>query len=397
MDLSAHPIFAVLAIAVVAALAAEIPIGVRVPPGVLMLLLGVVVGPHVLDVLRPEAPLIAMGFYGTCALFFMAGMELDLERVRGRPLALAFRGWLLSVAVGLLAAAILNQLPMTRSPLFLAIALSTSALGFLVPILRDANELDTAFGRSVLAAGAAGEFGPVMAMSLVFARDFTTLQEAGLMLVFVGLAAFSAFVALTVRPPRLVTFLTAAMHRSAQLPVLLAGLFLSGLVVLVEGFGLEKVLGAFAAGMVVGIATRREEGRTMRIKIEAIMYGFLVPFFYVVSGMQYDLAALTSSSRAMLMLPLFLALLFAVRGVSVLVYGATLARGEKLPFALYSATALPILIALAEIGVGTGRMLPDVAAALVGAGVVSVLAFPALALRLRSRQLTPSGGTLHAA
>lgn len=389
-DLSAYPVLLVIALAVIAALLAEIPIGVRLPVGILQLALGILVGPHVLGLAKVEGPLAALGFFGTCALFFMAGMELDLNRVKGRPLSLALGGWLVSLALALVFAALLHFLPFMHLPLFVAIALSTTALGLIMPILRDSGELGTPFGRQVLAAGAVGEFGPVLVMSLVFAHDFSGWQEAGLMLVFAALAVSCALAALGLRPPRLIDFLARSMHSSAQLPVLLAMLLLAGFVVLAQGFGLETVLGAFAAGMVIGLATRGDDGREMRDKIEAITFGFLIPFFYVVSGMRFDLTALLGSVKTLLLVPLFLALMLAARGIPVWLYRADLAPGERLPFVLYTSMGLPILIAVTHVGVDTGRMSTEIAAALVGAGMVSVLLFPALALCLRKNSQGPA-------
>jgi Kef-type K+ transport system membrane component KefB len=383
-ELSAHPVLLVMALAVAAALLAEIPIGIRIPVGVIQLVLGIVAGPHVLALAKPEGILAVLGFFGTCALFFMAGLELDLDRVKGRPSRLAVMGWVVSLALGLLFATVLHVLPIIRTPIFVAIALTTTALGMLMPILRDAGELATPFGRYVLAAGAAGEFGPVVVMSLVFARDFSRWQEAGLMLLFVALAVGCALVAFGMRPPRILAFLEAGMHKSAQLPVLLAMLLLSAFTVLAEGFGLEALLGAFAAGMVIGLATRGEAGGKMRAKIEAIMFGFFVPFFYVVSGMRFDLTALLGSAKAQLLMPLFLLLMVLSRGVPVALYRNDLARNERASLVLYTSMGLPILIAVTHIGVETGRMSSEIASALIGAGVISVLMFPALALRLRA-------------
>jgi Kef-type K+ transport system membrane component KefB len=384
-ELSTHPVLLVMAVAVTAALLGEIPIGIRIPVGVIQLLLGIVVGPHVLAIAKPEGLVAIFAFFGTCALFFMAGMELDLDQVKGRPTYLALGGWLISLALGVLFAALLSALPFVHAPLFIAIALTTTALGMLVPILRDAGDLATPFGRYVLAAGAAGEFGPVIAMSLVFARDFTRWQEAGLMLLFVAIAIGCALIALGLRPPRILALLESSMHKSAQLPVLLAMLLLAVFTVLAEGFGLEALLGSFAAGMVIGLATRGEPGAELRTKIEAIMFGFFVPFFYVVSGMRFDLTALLSSVKAMLLVPLFLLLLVVSRGAPVWLYRKDLARDERVSFVLYTSMGLPILIAVTHIGVQTGRMSSQIASALIGAGMLSVLVFPALALKLRTR------------
>ena len=160
--------------------------------------------------------------------------------------------------------------------------------------------------------------------------------------------------------------------------------------VLSERFGLEAVLGAFAAGMVVSLASRGEAGSVFREKMEAICFGFFVPFFFVVSGVNLDLGALLHSAKTLLLVPLFLTLFLVARGAPVFLYRRDLAKDERWPFALYSATALPMIVAITTIGVRTGRMKPDVAAALVGAGLLSVLLFPMIAGALLSKSAQPA-------
>jgi Kef-type K+ transport system membrane component KefB len=279
----------------------------------------------------------------------------------------------------------------------LAIALTTTALGMLVPILRDSGELNTPLGQRVLAAGAVGEFGPVIVMSLMFAGGVSTWQATGSLVAFVVLACLCAVAALRVRPPRLVNLLSRGMHKSAQLPVLIVMLLLVGLSALAQEVGLETVLGSFAAGMVIGLATRGDEGHPMRSKIEAVCFGFLVPFFYVVSGMTFDLTALVSSTKAMLLLLLFVVLLLVVRGTPVWFYRADLSRPERIAFVLYTSVGLPVLIAVTNIGIRSGRMVPEIGAALIGAGMLSVLVFPALAAYLGPQASRPGGKNASAA
>ncbi|MGO9829608.1 MAG: cation:proton antiporter [Myxococcaceae bacterium] len=381
-----YPALLVLLIAVIAPLLAEIPIGIRLPALVLEILLGIIVGPHVLGLAR-MTPLLGWlgGTLGLAALFFMAGLELDLEKVRGRPLLLAGRGWILSIVLGLAAAGLLHALRPVHAPMMVALALATTAMGVLTPVLRDAGQLDTDFGRLVLAAGALGEFGPIVVMSLVLTRTYSSWVEIVLMVVFVVLAVAAALVALGMRPPRLVALLTRLMESSSQLPVRVSLLLLAAFTVLSEKFGFEAVPGAFAAGMVVGLATRGPSGKPLRGKIEAVCFGFLVPFFYVTTGLKFDLSALLLSATTMLLVPAFLGLLLVVRGAPVVFYHHVLTEGQRLPFALLSATALPLVVAIAELGVRSGQMRTDIAAALVGAAMLSVLLFPAIAGSLRSR------------
>ncbi len=316
--MESYPALLVLLIAVIAPLLAEIPIGIRLPALVLEILLGIIVGPHVLGLAR-MTPLLGWlgGTLGLAALFFMAGLELDLEKVRGRPLLLAGRGWLLSIVLGLAAAGLLHELRPVHAPMMVALALATTAMGVLTPVLRDTGQLDTDFGRLVLAAGALGEFGPIVVMSVVLTRTYSSWVEIVLMAVFVGLAVAAALVALGMRPPRVVALLTRLMESSSQLPVRVSLLLLAAFTVLSEKFGFEAVPGAFAAGMVVGLATRGPSGKPLRAKIEAVCFGFLVPFFYVTTGLKFDLSALLLSATTMLLVPAFLALLLVVRGAPV--------------------------------------------------------------------------------
>jgi Kef-type K+ transport system membrane component KefB len=310
--------------------------------------------------------------------------------VRGRPLSLAVRGWVASLILGLGIATLLHYLPIVHSPIMVALALSTTALGTLLPILRDAGEVDTGFGRLVLAAGAVGEFGPVVVMSVVLTGQFKSWIEVALMLVFVAIAFAAARTALAMRPPKILALLTRTMESSSQLPVRLSLLLLAVFVFLSDQFGFEAIPGAFAAGMVVGLASQGETGRAFRHKIEAVCFGFLVPFFFVYSGVTFDLATLLHSTQSLLLLPLFLVLLFVVRGTPVWFYRHDLAKAERLPFALYVATALPLVVAITQIGLRTKKMHPEIAVALVGAALVSVLLFPAIAGALRARDAARS-------
>ncbi len=208
------------------------------------------------------------------------------------------------------------------------------------------------------------------------------------MLGFVALAAVVAATALGFKEPRVLKFLTRTMHSSSQLPFLLTLVILFGFALLSEKIGLESVLGAFSAGMILRFATRGEQGEQCREKIEAICFGFLVPFFFVLSGMNLDVDAFLGSVKAMLLIPLFLALFLVIRGAPVILYRKDLPPNQRLPFALYCATALPLVVAITNIGVATASMSTEVATAMVGAAVLSVLLFPAAAQALLSRNQT---------
>ena len=376
-----------MAIAVAGSLLAEVHFGTfRIPAVVWQMLFGVLIGPQVLGLVKPGPTLLWVGdTMGLAALFFMAGMDLDLEKVKGRPLKLAFFGWLISLVIAAVAATLLHLLPFVDTPMLIALVLCTTAMGTFMPMLRDAGHTSTRFGNLVLAAGAAGEFLPIMVVSLVLTRRYGAGKELFLILCFIAVAVGAAAVAIGVRPPRVILLLRRTMHSSTQLPVLLSLLVLAVFDLFSEQIGLESLLGAFAAGMVVGLASKDEEAKPFRAKMEAICFGFLIPFFFVVSGMNLDLGALLHDRKSLLLVPVFLLLFLVVRGAPVVLYRNDITRNQRLPFVLYSATALPLVVAVTNIGVRTGQLRSDMAASLVGAGLLSVLLFPAPAGMLLAR------------
>jgi Kef-type K+ transport system membrane component KefB len=390
MEFNGAALFVTALIAVLAPLISEIPIGLRLPMVVVEVGLGIVVGPHVLGWASDTGMLGMLGYLGLIFLFFLAGMELDFDAVRGKPLKLAAIGWALSVVVAFALAALLDWLHLIQAPLLIAVALTTTGMGTLMPILRDSGELGTRFGTYVVAAGAMGEFGPIVLLSLLLTREHTRWIQTALMLFFVLLALLAAGIALLPKPPRIASFLGETMNSTSQLPVRIAILVLAFLIAIAEKFGLDMILGAFTAGMIVSLGSKGLQGTKLVHRLEAIGYGFLIPMFFVASGMHFDVHALAASPRALFRLPLFLLLMFVARSVPIVFYRYELAKEDRIPFVFYSATSLPLLIAIAEIGVQTGRMLPDNAAALVGAGMLSILLFPITALLSRRYATIPT-------
>ena len=381
-----HPVFWIMAAAVLAPLLAEVPVGFKAPVVVFEILLGILLGPHVLGLLKFEGFMASMFALGMAATLFMAGMELDFKHIRGAPVVLALQGWGASLLLGVAAAALLYETPLARAPLMLTLALCTTALGTLLPVLRDAGQLDSGFGRMFLAAGTVGEVGPIVAMSLLLSQEYSTWQEFGFLMLFLLLVTASAAAGMGLRPAPVVALLTRTMHASTQLPVRLSLLILAGFFVLTEEFGFENILGAFAAGMVVGQATKGHEAKPLRHKIDAVCFGWFIPFFFVGTGVKFHLSAITQDLTTALLVPAFLLVLLAVRGLPVLLYGAHLQRQERLPFALYSAVAsLSLVVVITDIGVRTHSISTRLAAALVGAAVLSVLIFPTLGGALLAR------------
>ena len=384
--LTGHPVLWLLVAAVAAPLLAEVPLGFRVPVVVFEVLLGIAIGPHGLGLVRFDGFIAVMFVYGMGATLFMAGMELDFGRIRGRPLSLAVRGWLLSLLLGFAVVGILHVVPFVEAPLMVALTLVTTSLGVLLPVFRDSGQLDTRFGGLVLAAGTVGEVGPIVAMSILLSQRYSTWQELGFLVAFLGIVVVTAAVGMGLRPPRLVALLNRTMHASSQLPVRVSLLLAGGLFVLAEELGFESIFGAFMAGMIVGLATRGASGETLRAKIDAVFFGWFFPFFFVGTGIKFDVPALTRELTTMLLVPTSLLLFLVVRGIPVILYRDDLPSRERVPFVLASAVAsLSIVVVITEIGVRTRTMNSDIAAALVGAALLSVILFPTIAGALLSQ------------
>jgi Kef-type K+ transport system membrane component KefB len=379
-----HALLIVLLVAAIAPLFNELPIRLRLPLVVLELLFGMAIGPQGLDLVSSEGVLRTLAALGLSFLFFLAGMDLEFAKLRGQPLGQGLRGWVLSVVLAMACTHALQAVGLVSDPVLVGVALSTTAIGTLLPILREAGELETEFGRFVLGAGAIGEFGPIVLFSLIITGDQGVAVRSGLLATFVAIALACAAIALRLRPPPVIAILLRTLQSTSQLPVRLSMLLLGGLVVLADILGLDILLGAFAAGSLVGLVARGPGAEPFRQKLDAVGFGFLIPIFFVMSGALVDLAALAGSPRSLARVPLFLLLLLIVRGTPSVLYRRNLAARERHLLALFSATSLPLIVVITEIGKATGRMQPENAAALVGAGILSVLIFPLVALSLRT-------------
>ena len=357
-----------------------------VPVVVLEILLGILVGPELLNLAQPDPFLEFFAGLGLGMLFFFAGFEIDFERLRGVPLRLGLLGWVISLALAYSIGGVLALAGVVVSLLFTGTAMATTAIGTLIPILGDAGELRTRFGRYVLAAGAMAEFGPIVLITIVFSTKSAT-SNALILLAFVAGSVGAAVIAVRgmVRGWGL---LERTLETSGQLAVRLAVVMVFALGALAASLGLELLLGGFLAGVIVRVALKGREIEVLQSKLTAVAYGFFIPFFFVVSGIKFNLSALTDDPVELFKLPLFLALFLVVRGVpAVALYRRLLDRRDRLALAFYSATELPLVVAITTIAVERGHMRSSTAASLVGAAVLSTAIYPLVALRLRATRV----------
>jgi Kef-type K+ transport system membrane component KefB len=355
---------------------------IAVPVVVAELVLGILIGPQVLEIAKPDDFIQFFSNLGLGLLFFFAGYELDFDRLRGTPLRLAATGWLISLALAYGIGGVLAAAGLVLSLLFTGSAMATTAIGTLIPILSDAGELRTRFGTFLLAAGAMGEFGPILLITFAFSAH-GAIGNALILLAFVALSVLAALFAIG-SVGRAWPALERTLETSSQLVVRLTVLMIFALVALASDLGLDVLLGGFVAGIIVRVALRDRDVDVFESKLSAVGYGFLIPFFFIVSGMNFELDALLDDPARLAEVPMFLALFLVVRGVPALaLYRGVLAARDRVALAFFSSTQLPLVVAITTIAVDEGHMRSVTAAALVGAAVLSTAVYPLLGLRLR--------------
>ena len=361
----------------------------RIPSVLFELLLGIIIGPSLLGWAELSPFVTGLSALGLAFLFFVAGYEIDFARLRGAPLNQGVGGWLVSLGLGLAVGLVLMISGFVISSLLVGLALTTTAIGTLLPMLHDRGLLETRFGDFLAAAGAAGEFGPIIAVTILLGST-SPGAETALLLAFVLLALGVAVMASRPQPPKVVEVLQRHLSTSTQLPVRVIMLLITAMVAVATVLGLDMLLGAFAAGLIARIALHRDQAELLQPKLESLGFGFLIPFFFIVSGMKFDVTALWSSASTAIRVPIFLGLFFLVRGLPALaIYRKVLTGTERMSLAVLQSTALPLLVVITEIGLQTKQMRPENATALVGAGMLSVLVFPLAGFALLGRTTSP--------
>jgi Kef-type K+ transport system membrane component KefB len=375
----------VLAAASAGAILSRLHSRIVLPTVVLEIVLGILIGPEGLGWAKVDNHIDFLANLGLVFLFFFAGLELIEQRVARRSLVRGTIGWAISLAIGVVIGLVLHQAGLDAEAWLLGVALSTTALGTLVPILSDAGLLRTPLGSAVLGTGVAGEFWPIVVISVFLTGAYGALTETLLLLVFGVVVLGAAAAALRARPPRVVRVLRHTVHTTGQAAVRLSVFILAGLVFLSIEVGFDFVLGAFAGGLVVGLALDSPEAAPVRMRLEGIGFGFLIPIYFVVTGMNFDLDSLLTATGLGLA-ALFLGLFVVVRGTPSLLWLGDLGPRTTLSHALCAATGLPLIVAIVGIGMKNGAIAEDVGTSLIGAGMVSVLVLPLLATAIASRK-----------
>jgi Kef-type K+ transport system membrane component KefB len=360
----------------------------RLPSVVLEIVLGIVIGPSVLGWASADEPVTIMALIGLSFLLLIAGLEVDFDRFRGRLLEVTGLGFLVSVGLGLLAGFGLDAAGIVHAPLLVAIMFSATGLGIVIAVLKDAQAVDSGFGQLVIAGSSIAEVGTIVLLTLFFSGESSSV---GAKLVLFGLFGLLCACVLTVlgieHSMRVMQALVRLQDTTAQIRVRAAFVLLAVFVVLAEKFGLEAILGAFLAGAIIKLVDR-DEAMThpqFRQKLEVVGFGVFIPFFFVASGVRYDADALFGSASTLARVPLFLVILLAVRGLPALLYRSLVQRREVAASALLQATSVGLFVVATQIGQDMGLISAANAAALIAAGLLSVILFPLGALTILRR------------
>jgi Kef-type K+ transport system membrane component KefB len=390
--------FSSVAVVAVVALLAPLAVaftGLRLPAIVLEILLGIVVGPQVLGWASNDEPVQVLALVGLAFLLLLAGLEIDFDRLRGPLLRSTGSGYLVSFGLALAVGYALRAAGLVRSPLLVAIILSATGLGIILPILKDAGEVSSPFGQVVVAGASIGEVMPIVLLSLFFSDHAGGL--GGKLVLLIAFVVFVAAVGLTIleleRSTRISETLLRLQDTTAEIRVRGAFLLLAVFVVLASRFGLEAILGAFLAGATLRLVDR-DQAMThafFHAKLEAVGFGVFVPFFFVSTGIKLDVASLFHGAATIERVPLFVAALVAVRGLPALLYRPFAERSAQLVAGgLLQATTLSLPVVAGQIGVDLGLIGPQSYVALVAAGLLSVIVFPLVSLTLLRGREAPA-------
>ena len=395
-DVSFNSLAVVLAVAFFSRLVLGLVPRFRVPGVVIEIVLGIIIGPSVLGWATADEPVQILALVGLAFLLFLSGLEIELDELRGPLLRVAGKGLAASAVLGLATGYVLDAVGLISNPLLVAVTLLATSLGLVIPVLKEGGFNTTPFGQLVIVGSTLGEFVAVLLLSLLFSRDASGIGSKlillgvfGGLLVFIGLSLGGLG-----RRMNISQVLVRLQDTTAQIRVRGAMLLLVTLVVVAGQTGLETILGAFVAGAVVSMIDRdvKHTHPLFRVKLDAIGYGFLIPIFFITSGIRFDLDALRDDPSTLVLVPLFLVALLVVRGLPSVLYRSRLRTPRAtLAAGLLQATSLPFIVTASMIGVDIGALTPATASAFIAAGLVSAVLFPVIALSLlRPMMLTPT-------
>lgn len=359
-----------------------------IPDVVWLLVLGLVVGPHCLGWAATTGGVQMVRELGLGLLFLLAGFEVDTAGLRGRQGRFALTSWLISAAAAILFAWLLVPHATMQSAGALGIAVTSTALGTLLPIMKEAGATETPLGRAFFVHGAIGEVGPVIAMAVLLGSRSPAMTVVVLAIfVLAAVGAILVPVSVIQRFPGISRWILRGTNTTAQTMLRVVFVLLTGLMALSAVLDLDVVLGAFVAGIIVRVFTPHTDHSLDR-KLTTVAFSFLVPVFFVTSGMAINVASVAKDWPTLLG---FIASILVARGLPIFLLERTGRTGsgiattrDQVRLGLYASAGLPIIVAVTEVAVSENLMPTDLASTMVAAGAVTVLVFPLVANLLAS-------------
>lgn len=353
-----------------------------IPESVFLLIAGAVLGPNLLGVIQTTDVVNFLSELGLAYLFLLAGMEINPKNLVGHEGKRGIGAWGISLALGFVVVFLLPWFdPAQLDGIAVAIAMTTTAFGTLVPIMKERGLTGTPVGNSIMAYGTWGELAPIVAIALLLSTrsSWQTLLILG---AFALIAVVMAFIPKKAKAAgsKIAHFVQTRSNTTYQTMVRFTMLILVLLLAISEIFHLDIVLGAFAAGFVMG-AIIPEGDEELETKLNGAAYGFFIPLFFIVSGAKVNILAIGDNP---VLLVVFIIALMMVRGIPVFIMLTTDKRCElsahnRWTVALYCTTALPLVVAITSIGTSMGFFSQDTASVLVAACAITVFLMPFLA------------------
>ena len=363
--------------------------GKKIPDVVFLLIFGLLIGPNMLNLASSEGGIPLLKELGLGMLFLIAGFEINVSSLRSRQGYSAIATWVVCFALGMTGAAVITSFSHELNTyIAVGVALSSTALGTLLPMLKSHGAAGTPVGNAVLVHGAVGELLPIFAISLLLSSRSPGMAIV-VLLAFMVVAVIVALIPhrLFAHVPGLRQIMAVEANTTGQTVLRLAMFLLATLIMCTALFDLDAVLGAFAAGLILRTLTPPAALHMMTRRLEVVGFTFMIPLFFVVSGMGIDVSAVVANPLGLLAVVVGILL---CRGVPVLLVehffdtrsGLT-TRAQKAQLALYSAAGLPIIVAVTEVATSSGLLEESTASLLVAGGALTVLLFPLWALGIR--------------
>jgi len=375
---------AVAAVAFVAPLLLGLAPALRVPSVLLEIGAGVALGPSVLGWVEADAAVNVLSLIGVGFLLLLAGLEIEVDRLRGAVLRLALTGFAVSFGIAVVVGYGLDAVGVVGAPFLVAVILSATSLAVVLPLLKDTGLAGSAFGQMVIAAASIADVATVIMLSLFFSEETAGVGVRLALFALFGLVCVGAGIAIAVgaRVPSLSAALLRLQDTTAQIRVRGAFVLLMVFSILAQRFGLEAILGTFLAGMLLKLADRDDAMTHSHFheKLTEAGFGFFIPVFFVASGLRLDAGALVSDSSTLLHVPVLVVALYVIRGLPALLYRGLLGGRRALAAGLLQSTTLSFVLIASQIGQELGLLGPSDVAALTAAALVSVLVNPVVAL-----------------